>query len=176
MAAQPGEWVDGHTLGQTRLCARPGCDLDADRDDGYCSGCRARNGNGAAGRDTPRRRSDAPATFPCHTEGCDGRATSLAGRYAYCVDCQVERGTRSADGTVRWSPRHDGPDVQLRRRVSGSHTPPGRLETAGLELALAGRRVDRALVAMREAREEATAAIVEWESLVSRLPRAARDR
>lgn len=174
MAQQQEAWRDGHTLGQTRLCARHGCDREADGDDGSCAGCRARNGNG---QPSPARgRGDAPARFPCHTEGCDGLATALAGRYAYCQDCQITRGTRSADGTVRWSARADGPDVQLRRRISGSHTPPGRLETAALELCLAGRRVDRALVAMREAREEAAAAIVEWEQLVSRLPRASRDR
>lgn len=199
MSADPASgdgWRSAHELVQTRLCASPGCEEEADDDDGLCVRCRFRQfpADGAQAdvapanpelhekiRSRPRTKTKrstktTPATagpFPCRTPGCPGEAKAKAGRHAFCVDCQVKRGTRRPDGSVISGRLPTSPGSRTNRDRATAY---GAYEAKALELVTAGRALDAAIVAHEAARErwlEAEAALPQaleaWRETLERL-------
>jgi hypothetical protein len=91
-------------------------------------------------------------SFDCRTPGCPNEARSRSGRHAYCVDCQIRRGTRRADGSFISEAIPLAPGSRhVRDLFRGDGV--GPFEKSSIEVVAAAREVD-ALVAQIVAGQE----------------------
>jgi hypothetical protein len=203
-----GEWHSAHDLTRTLICGRPGCDRELEAGDvegDLCLACKLRLRD-QPGTDLPGKRQahelpdrvaaspsrsaadPAKAVFTCQTPECGNPASSSWGRHSFCRSCQVERGTRTADGSLASGKTRQREARRRPRRGKRSTAPPreavaaategtdgtgaieqpreGPSERAALELVALARRVDLALAGLEAAREEADAAAAEWRDAV----------
>lgn len=141
---------------------------------------------------------DLARTFDCKTASCTGAARSRVGRHAYCVECQVRRGTRTVDGGV--------PDAEKARRAalpspqlptptspttggsaSGNlsaimprpapraNVADGSLAQHAAQILPAAKRLDAALARRRAAKDEAERALADFKDALEQLHAAANE-
>jgi hypothetical protein len=114
-------------------------------------------------------------THFCRTPGCPNEARSRSGRHAYCVDCQIRRGTRRADGSFISEAIPLAPGSRhVRDLFRGDGC--GPFEKGAIEIVAAGREVD-ALIAqiiqaqetIRDAKSRIPAAVQLWRETLERV-------
>jgi len=127
-------------------------------------------------------------SFDCRTPGCDGEAKAKSGRFAYCVSCQVRRGTALPDGTpIIGRPIPNAPGSRVggkrpkrppRAREGGHPTPKARTtglyEARASVLLRAARELDQALEAYRAAKPALEEAVRGYRSAVKAVVAAGR--
>jgi hypothetical protein len=105
-------------------------------------------------------------TFDCKTPGCTGEARARGGRHAYCVHCQIRRGTRRPDGSVIYEAIPTSPGSRhVRDLFRGDGC--GPFEQKGIDVVAAAREVDAIIAQILQAQETISAA-------KARLPEAVR--
>lgn len=119
-------------------------------------------------------------TYDNRTPGCDGEAKANSGRFAYCIPCQVRRGTAYPDGTLIRGPIPNAPGTRSGRKrktpakvssqdflavspVPASHNGKvGAYEAKAAALVAAARELDAALEAYKAAKPALEQAKERW--------------